>query len=101
MIQITDGRTGQVRSGCTLAPFLLGAIHLERGLGYDPASRDMVKRIALSAANHEFTFRSKAALKNLRFDRLDSQYAEACRLIAQGKQAIEEDDTGKIKERYF
>ena len=39
LVTVVDARTESAQSICTSAPFLVGAIHLEYGLGYDEAGQ--------------------------------------------------------------
>lgn len=65
LVTIVDDRTGQSRTGCLAAPFLLGAIERELDL---PSGLDMSDRsvqIALGNPDHVFHFSKQAALDNV------------------------------------
>jgi hypothetical protein len=55
-IKVTDARNDESRSICVEAPFLLGALHREMGLGYDKFTTEKVIDIALSSPGHVFRF---------------------------------------------
>ena len=97
LVTIVDGRSGEERTGCILAPFLLGAIHLERHLPYSRAAMDEGRRIAEAQTDHRFVFRDPAALHNVSFARLGAGNEAACRLIRAGRQAYMADITGEIR----
>jgi hypothetical protein len=88
LLTVVDDRTGQSRTGCTEANFLLGAIILERLNGYGKKnSENMVKnqrarQIALENTSHVFHFSKQAAIDNLPFN-----FQEACDAIAHGLRA--------------
>lgn len=65
LITVTDASTGAAQSICTTANFLLGAIHLEDGIGYDPEGVDRAMRVALMSKDHVFTFQKRKALGNI------------------------------------
>jgi len=71
LITIVDDRTGQSRSGCTSAPFLLGAIHREMNLPYDLPSIKSAEQIALGNTAHVFHFSKQDALDNVAFSYSD------------------------------
>jgi hypothetical protein len=88
LLTIVDDRTGESRTGCTEAHFLIGAIILERLDGYGKTrSENMVKaqkarRIAVENTSHIFHFSKQSAIDNLPF-----KYQEACDAIAHGLRA--------------
>jgi hypothetical protein len=98
LVTIVDGRTGAEKTGCILAPFLIGAIHRERHLAYSPAEMAVGLRIAEAQSDHRFVFRDPAALRNVQFDQLGEGNEAACRLIRGGRQAYMADITGQILE---
>jgi hypothetical protein len=67
LVTIVDDRTGQSRTGCTEANFVLGAIHLELNLAHDSASIERADQIALQNADHVFHFSKQKALDNVAF----------------------------------
>jgi hypothetical protein len=71
-ISVIDGETGQGRSVCTTANFVLGAIHREYGLGYGAADLAKALEIALKSEDRSFRFHQPAALANI-----PSRYSEA------------------------
>jgi hypothetical protein len=95
LITVVDGRTGETRTGCTLAPFLVEAIILERGLGHSPESRARAKAVARQNSEHRFTFSTPAALRNVPFGP-DQKSEEACRVLRQGFSARLADRTGQV-----
>jgi hypothetical protein len=65
LITVINDRTKEARLLCTEAPFLLGAIHIERQISYDDAGCRRVKDLALGNTNRTFHFARNDALKNL------------------------------------
>jgi hypothetical protein len=65
LITVIDARTGQARSVCTTANFLLGAIDREYELGHDAAGFSKGVEIALKSQDHVFRFQHQAALDNI------------------------------------
>lgn len=53
-------------SVCVPANLLLGAIHLQDGLGYDKAANARALNLALGAKNRTFTFTRKDAYENVK-----------------------------------
>jgi hypothetical protein len=96
LITVRNGRDGSTKTGCTEAPFLLGAIHKENAIPYDDAGDRKAFEIALSAKGHVFTFRNSAAFWNIAFD--NPRYRRACEIIYRGKQAYITDITGEVRE---
>jgi hypothetical protein len=86
LLTVVDDRTGQARTGCTDAPFLIGAIRIETELNEAEA-----KRLALANTSHVFHFTKQKALDNLPF-----RYAIACTAIEHGSSARIQDRTGQI-----
>ena len=97
LITVQDVRNGSTRTDCTLAPFLLGAIHKERDLPYDSASERAVLDVALTTKDHFFSFRNPAALANITFDS-GLRYQRACELIRSGRRAFMSDRTGAVRD---
>jgi hypothetical protein len=96
LITVKNGRDGSAKTGCTEAPFLLGAIHKENAIPHDEAGDRKTLEIALSAKGHTFTFRNPAALSSIAFD--NPRYRRACEIIYSGKQAYITDITGEVRE---
>jgi hypothetical protein len=82
LISISDSDTGQPKPVCTMASFLLGAIHHEYGLGYDAAGSSKAVEIALKNEDHVFRFHQQAALDNIRVRYSDQDLAAARTLLA-------------------
>jgi hypothetical protein len=90
LVTVVDGRTGQAGTGCTLAPFLLGAIYIEKwGSPLNKAAAEARPRleeavhVALTNTSHVFHFSNQAALDNI----LPLRYQEACSAIEKGSRA--------------
>jgi hypothetical protein len=62
LLTVVDDRAGKTRTGCVMAPFLLGAIHFETG-----ASSHDALDVALANRSHVFHFNTQKALDNIRF----------------------------------
>jgi hypothetical protein len=62
LVTIIDDRTGQSRTGCVEANFVVGAIEREADLPYDSA-----RRMASSNSTHVFHFSKQKALDNVPF----------------------------------
>jgi hypothetical protein len=90
LLTAIDDRTGKSITGCTEAPFLLGAITRETGVSGDEA-----RQIALSNTDHVFHFSKQAALDNLAIDSSPA-YQRACSAIRGGSKAQMADITGQI-----
>jgi hypothetical protein len=95
LITVVDGNTGQASTGCTLAPFLLGAIHREYGFAYDMDSIAKAVDIALHSPDHRYVFKKPEALANVRFNEWES--SQACKIIRSGSPAFMADITGIIQ----
>ena len=93
LITVVDGRNGTAKTGCTLAVFLLGAMHLERNLDYSQPSRRAVRESVVAQADHRFVFRNPSALQNVGFERFESRNLEACRIIRNGNPAYQQHHT--------
>jgi hypothetical protein len=65
VVTVTDVNTGVTATYCTGANFLLGAIHREYKLSYDPEGEAKATEIAMKATTHHFMFRRRAALNNI------------------------------------
>ncbi len=50
---------------CTLAPFVLGALHTEYNIPYDVAAERKAKRLATDAKDRKFTFTHSKAIANV------------------------------------
>jgi hypothetical protein len=94
LITAVDARTGAERTGCIVAPFLVGAILQERRMPVSPTAIAEAQRIAAAALDHRFVFHRAAALRNLGLDRLDTRNEQACRLIRAGQAASMGDPGG-------
>jgi hypothetical protein len=81
LVTIVDDRTGEPRTGCVQAPFLLGAIHMEQDLPYDLPSIDRGLSIALSNPNHVFHFSKEKALDNVAFQYTQEEFEHARQLV--------------------
>lgn len=66
LVTIVNDNTKEVRQGCVLAPFLLGALHDEQQIPYDAASIRKVEELALSNKEKIFHFKNGIALNNVR-----------------------------------
>ena len=96
LVTIVDGTSGVAKTGCIEANLLLGAIHSENGLDYDIRGMERVRKLALSAEDHRFTFKNPAALSNVSYATLDSANSEACEIIRSGRGAWRGDISGQI-----
>ena len=72
LITVVDDSTGVSRAVCTEAPFLLGAIHIERRIPYNDRGSRRVQKIALSTRGHIFHFSNPNALANIPIPYSDS-----------------------------
>jgi len=97
LITIRDARDGSARTGCTLAPFLLGAIHKENALPYNEEGQNAALRIAASARDHFFTFRRLKALANIALNDDTPRFQQACAIVRSGGQAYMSDRSGEIR----
>ena len=96
-VTLVDGNTGTERSGCVAANFLVGAIHREHGIAYDPASHEKAKQLA-SDPSHRFVFKSKEALANVSFRTFQQDYREECAVILRGHSAWRGDIGNLLRE---
>lgn len=64
-IAVTDLNKNVRFSTCTPAPFLLGAIHFQTALPYTKQGIDDALNIAVSQRDHEFSFDSEKAIRNI------------------------------------
>ena len=96
-VTLVDGNTGTVRSGCVGANFLIGAIHREHRLGYDPASHAKARHLA-SDPSHRFVFKSKEALANVSFRTFQHDNREECAAIRRGHSAWRGDISNELIE---
>ncbi len=67
LITVVDDTTGQARTGCTKANFLVGAIQREYGLAGDAAADANARNMALANTSHVFHFSRPEALANVAF----------------------------------
>lgn len=67
LITVVDDTTGQARTGCTEANFLVGAIQREYGLANDTAADANARNMALANTSHVFHFSRPEALANVAF----------------------------------
>jgi TonB family protein len=98
LITVIDDRTGKSQTGCTLAPFVVGALYREKwGAAENQTAAETnaryeeARKIALENTSHIFHFSSEAALNNVVLE-----YPEACRAIEQGKTARIADRSGQL-----
>jgi hypothetical protein len=82
LISIVRAYTGQAKSVCTTANFLLGAIHREFGLEYGPADVSKATKIALASHDHTFLFRQPVALANIPISYSGEDLAAARKFLA-------------------
>lgn len=82
LVRVVDDNTGQSKKICTTANFLLGAIHLEHGLGYSSGDISKGVEIALASPDHTFRFHKQAALANIPLRYSDDDLAAARMLLA-------------------
>lgn len=82
LITAVDDNTGRGRTFCTTSNFLLGAIHMEHGLGYD--KNGVLKAMSMARENkeHVFHFRKQEALDNVPVSYTESELAAARELLA-------------------
>jgi hypothetical protein len=77
LISAVDDNTGQSRTYCTTANFLMGAIHREYGIGYGRDDIAKADAIAIASKDHVFHFRKQEALDNIRPDYSEEELAAA------------------------
>lgn len=65
MISVIDAKATSMRTVCTIASVLLGAIHREYDLPYDLQGRAKAVEIALSIPTHVFRFTKQTAIDNI------------------------------------
>jgi hypothetical protein len=94
LLTVVDDRTGKATTGCTLAPFLVGAIERERD-GWNDWRGEEAKRIALTNESHVFHFTKQSALDNLPLDQ-DARCRQACIAIKSGQSARMGDRVGNL-----
>lgn len=82
LISIIDNETGEARPVCATANLVLGAIHLEYGLGYSAGEWQKGVEIALKAEDHAFRFRQPAALANIPVRYSETELAAARAFLA-------------------
>jgi hypothetical protein len=85
LLTVVDDRTGQSRTGCAFASFLLDAIGKETG-----AAMDKVTDIALANPTHEFHFSRPEALANIPFITAH----RICAAVAEGRSVVMRDRSG-------
>jgi hypothetical protein len=93
LLTVVDGRNGEAKTGCTLAVFLLGAMHLERHLDYSDGSVREVRDLVVAQTDHRYVFSNAAALHNVGFESLGTRALDACRIIRSGHPAYQQDIT--------
>ena len=62
IVTVVGGSSGRSQEIFTEAPFLLGAIHIERGIPFDDRRSQRVRRTALSTKDRIFHFSNRKAL---------------------------------------
>jgi hypothetical protein len=65
LITVVDDSANTSQLITTEAPFLLGAIHIEKSIPYSESGSAQVEKIALSNTEHIFHFKRREALKNI------------------------------------
>jgi hypothetical protein len=65
IVTIVNDSTGTSREVCTEAPFLLGAVHIEKNIAYTERGCQRVQNIVLSTKSRVFHFANRRALENL------------------------------------
>ncbi|MGD0280146.1 MAG: hypothetical protein ABSC11_12670 [Smithella sp.] len=76
LITVVDASTESARSICTTVNLLMGALHLEYGIGFDKAGVSKVEEIALSNKSHKFRFTKQKAIDHIPVYYTDSDLAE-------------------------
>jgi hypothetical protein len=77
LISVVDDNTGQSRTFCTTANFLMGAIQREYGIGVGRDDIAKADAIAIANKDHVFHFRKQEALDNLRMTYSEDELAAA------------------------
>jgi hypothetical protein len=77
LISVVDDDTGQSRTFCTTANFLMGAIHREYGIGFGSGDIARADAIAIASKDHVFHFRRQEALDKLRMTYSEDELAAA------------------------
>jgi hypothetical protein len=75
LISVVDDNTGQSRTFCTTANFLMGAIHREYGIGFGGGDIAKADAIAIASKDHVFHFRRQEALDNVRMSYSEAELA--------------------------
>jgi hypothetical protein len=65
LVRLVDPATHSDRATCVAAPFLLGAIHIERHIPYDEVGAAKAMEIALNQPDRRFTFKNAKARANV------------------------------------
>jgi hypothetical protein len=65
LISVVNDKTNEEQLVSTLAPFLLGAIHIEHQIPYTGEGNNKTLKLALSSNNRKFHFSNPEALKNI------------------------------------
>jgi hypothetical protein len=65
LIRVINDKTKEMVITCTEAPFLIGAIHMERQIPYDEPGSRKAKELALTRKDRTFRFSRDDALKNI------------------------------------
>jgi hypothetical protein len=86
LLTVVDDRTGQARTGCAMAPFLLGALQRETGA----TTQKELEGIALANHAHLFHFKKQAALDNIPF----VEFSRVCAAVRQGHSVLMRDRGG-------
>lgn len=76
LIHVVNEKTGKTKLVCTEAPFLLGALHKQHNLKYDPAGVQQALALATSQSDLVFHFTKSAAIENLAQYHSPEQVAE-------------------------
>jgi hypothetical protein len=105
---VVNVKTGETRTECMAANFLLGAIRGQYDLDSSVASQQKAIQIALQTSPRVFHFSKQAAIDNLPSlgdapsakrwrDNFQAKYQKACSLVKQGRSVFLADITGQIR----
>jgi hypothetical protein len=92
-VTVVNDTSGETISGCLPANLLLGAMHREYSLDYDPDSRQRAIAAAEVAGGRTFHFRNDDAWANMPASAWSSR---ACQIIASGQVARIADRSGQV-----
>lgn len=81
LITVVDDTTGQSRTGCTTANLLLGALHIEHDLAFNPEGATNALNLALANTSHVFHFSKPKAVANMPVEYSPRDMEEARKLI--------------------